>query len=80
MIGWLGALCFAFCAAPQAIECYKKGHAEGLSTTFLLLWTVGEILTLIAIVQDAPLGYLLLNYGLNLLFLTVIWYYKLRPQ
>lgn len=80
IIGWVGAFMLALCGLPQAIECIRRGNAEGLNLTFLLLWTAGEIATLFAISTDAPLYYLFLNYGLNLVFLTVIWRYKLWPR
>lgn len=77
MLGWIGATLFALCGAPQAWHCYRNGNAHGLSVSFLLMWTVGEILTMVAVIQDAPLGYLLFNYVANLVFLGIIWYYKL---
>jgi uncharacterized protein with PQ loop repeat len=81
MLGWLGSIMLAFCGLPQAIKTLKDGHSKGLDAFFLLLWTFGEIFTLIAICNTAPnLLYLLFNYGLNIVFLSVIWYYRFFPR
>lgn len=81
MIGWIGSLALALCGLPQALKCIKDRNANGLDTTFLVLWTVGEALTLAAVSHDASsLIYLLFNYASNLLFLSIIWYYKLVPS
>lgn len=79
-LGWLGSIALASCGLPQAYTSIRTGKTEGLNVWFLVLWTVGEILTLAAISKDAPLGYLLLNYGCNLVFLSIIWRYYLWPR
>ena len=78
IIGWAGAVLFALCAAPQAIYCYKNKSAEGLSWPFLLMWSGGEILTLLYIVFTTADIILLVNYVFNLLCLVVILWYKIR--
>ena len=80
MIGWLGSLFLGFCGLPQALKAYRDGHVEGLDPGLLVLWTLGEIFTGYAVLGDAPLGYLILNYGLNLVFLSVLWRYWLSPR
>lgn len=79
-LGWLGSIMLSLCAAPQAYECYKQGHAKGLSKVFLGLWSLGEILTLIAVSHEAPKAYLICNYLSNIMFLSVIWYYLMHPK
>lgn len=79
-LGWLGGLCLASCGFPAAVQAYREGHAKGLNLWFLILWTLGEIFTIFAITSDAPLGYLLFNYGSNLVFLAIIWRYKIFPR
>lgn len=76
IIGWMGAVLFAICGLPQAIQCYREGHASGLNWFFLLAWFFGEVLTIIYVwpKSDYPL---LFNYFLNLLFLIVIIRYKI---
>jgi uncharacterized protein with PQ loop repeat len=80
LIGWIGAIAFGLCGFPQALMAHKEGHAEGLSMACLALWTIGEICTIYAVSVDAPRPYLVSNYLANLLFLGVIWRYKLLPR
>ncbi len=44
MLGWVGAIFFAFCAVPQVIRTLKDGHAENLSSLFLWMWFSGALL------------------------------------
>lgn len=78
-MGWIGSFLLAICGLPQAMKSLRQGHSKGLSTYFLVLWSVGEVFTLIAVV-DLKVDYLLLNYISNLLFLLIIWFYKLYPR
>jgi uncharacterized protein with PQ loop repeat len=75
-MGWIGSIFLALCGVPQAYQCYNQKHAKGINTVFLVLWTAGEIFTLIAVAQEAPLSYLLFNYTANLVCLGIIWRYK----
>lgn len=79
LMGLIGSICLAICGVPQAYMSYKQGHSEGISLGFLLLWTIGEIFTIIYIIPKADLP-LLLNYSFNLIFLSVIWRYRLCPR
>lgn len=78
-IGYIGAICFALSALPQAYDCYKNKTAKGLSTWFLMLWLIGEVAMLIYVVPkgDKPL---ILNYILNLSCLLVILKYKFYSE
>lgn len=80
MIGWVGAICFGLTGLPQALRAHKDGHADGLSVGFLWLWSLGEIFTAWAVIQDAPVPYLLWNYAMNALFLAIMWKYKIWPR
>jgi uncharacterized protein with PQ loop repeat len=79
-IGWVGSILFSVCGLPQSIKTWKDGNADGLDMNFLLLWTGGEIFTLIAVLDQAPKIYLIFNYFSNLIFLLVIWRFKLYPR
>lgn len=84
IIGWIGGAGFAVCAMPQVHKCYKQGHAHGISYLFLLLWTLGEVCTLVyVLLQDLTLreqAPLLLNYIVNLICMIAIWRYRLFPK
>ena len=78
LIGWLGALCFAFCGFPQAYQSHIQGHADGVNPAFMLLWFLGEVFSMIYVYYthgfDKPL---FTNYFLNLTFISIILYYML---
>jgi len=80
-LGWLGAIAFTVCAIPQAVQCWRQGHSEGISILFLLVWLTGEVCMLSAI----PLTYgwvswLMVNYIGNTLSLLVIMRFRLWPR
>lgn len=77
IIGWIGAIAFAVCGAPQAWQSYKTKTAEGVSSLFLYLWLIGEIATIIYVIPKGHLP-LLFNYLANLVFISIILYYKVR--
>jgi MtN3 and saliva related transmembrane protein len=79
IIGWLGSILLAFCGLPQAIESYKTKSSEGLTWGFLFMWFVGEILTIIYILPQMVLP-LIFNYTANIIFLSIIIYYKINPK
>ena len=79
MIGWFGSILLAFCGLPQAIESYKTKSSEGLTWGFIGMWFVGEIMTIIYILPQMVLP-LLFNYSANVLFLSIIIYYKIKPK
>ena len=79
IFGWVGSALFAFCGLPQAIECYRAGHSRGLSWGFLLSWLFGEIFTLAYVFPKADYP-LLFNYALNLVFLFIMLYFKIKPR
>ena len=79
MIGWFGSILLAFCGLPQAIESYKTKSSEGLTWGFILMWFVGEIFTIIYILPQMVLP-LLFNYTANIIFLSIIIYYKINPK
>lgn len=79
-IGWIGAICFAVCALPQAIHCYRTKSAEGIDNLFLILWVSGEILTLVYILGTSRQLPLIFNYIFNLACLFFIVKYKIKKQ
>ena len=78
-LGWLGSTCLALCGFPQAWLSWKQGHSSGVSSGLLILWSVGEVLTLFYVLEkaDAPL---IFNYASNLAALSIICYYRWRPR
>jgi hypothetical protein len=77
MIGYIGNILLTACGAPEAYKAFKTKQCT-LTWSFLFMCFVGEVLTLAAIINDAPLGYLLLNYGANIFFISIMLHYKIR--
>ena len=76
IVGWLGSSALALCALPQVIQCIKTKSAEGVNLAFLLLWLFGEIFTLLYVLIQHGFDYpLLFNYGLNIIFISIILYF-----
>ena len=78
-IGWIGSILLAFCGLPQAIESYKTKSSEGLTWGFIGMWFIGEICTFVYILPRLDLP-LLFNYTANIIFLSIIIFYKLCPK
>ena len=77
--GWLGSILLAICAVPLAYRSLVDGHSKGVDTLFLVIWTLGEICTLTYVLYNWDLP-LILNYGLNLVFIGIVVYYKVKPR
>lgn len=79
LIGWIGSVIFTISSLTQLINNIKTGNSNGLTWSFLLLWLLGEILTLIYVVLlvNYPL---IFTYTCDILILLVIIYYKLFPR
>jgi uncharacterized protein with PQ loop repeat len=75
LIGIVGAIALALCPLPQAVETVKLKSIAGLSKTFLVLWLVGEVTTLVYVLGTTADPILLANYIVNLTCLGVILSY-----
>ena len=73
-IGWLGSILLAICGLPEAYFAITTGTTS-LSYIFLILWGSGEIFTLFYLTQKnkkIKLLPLFLNYGLNIVFISIL--------
>jgi uncharacterized protein with PQ loop repeat len=78
-IGWFGSVCFSLSALPQAYKSWSEGHSKGISWGLLILSFLGELCSLVYIYPLNILAFVI-NYVLNLVFLSIIIYYKLVPR
>jgi uncharacterized protein with PQ loop repeat len=76
ILGWLGGIFLSICAFPQVIKVSREKNADGMSHLNLWLWFFGEVFMLLYIVFQQFSLPLLLNYSLNLVFVTIMIYYK----
>ena len=80
-LGWLGSLAFMLCAIPQAVQCWRQGHARGISPTFLCIWLIGEVCMLTAVpMQCGWVPWLMMGYIGNTACLLIIFHYYLFPR
>ncbi len=79
LIGWVGGILLAICGVPQAYQSWKEGNSKGISWVFLWLWLAGEIMVLIYIFPKYLIP-LILNYGLNIIVISIIIWYKWFPR
>jgi hypothetical protein len=73
-LGWVASICLALCGAPEAYFALKTGICN-LGWTMLFLWGVGEVFALIYTLhknKQVKLLPLIFNYGLNILFISVM--------
>lgn len=80
VIGWIGAVCFALCAVPQAWLSWRQGHSKGVSASFLAMWFIGEVCMLGYSLIEIDSLQIIVNYIFNLACLLVIISYKVRPR
>jgi hypothetical protein len=78
-ISYIGSILLAVCAAPLAWRSFRDGHSNGIDGLALICWSLGELFTLVYVLYLWN-GALILNYGLNFLFLCVIVKFKLKPR
>lgn len=77
--GWFGSLLLAICGLPQAIKSFKDKNSDGVSIYFILMWLLGEIFQLIYCLDKLVLP-IILNCILNLVFVSVIFYFKVKSK
>lgn len=79
MLGIAGALLLGGCCLPQTIKTIRSNRTDDISWGFLLMWSVGEILTLSYVICQSVVDKIMVfNYLLNLCLLAPIIYIKWR--
>jgi len=78
-LGWIGATLLSFCPLPEVIYAYKRKDSH-LSWWFLALWGAGEVCIAIPVLFRIKEPFLILNYLLNILFISIIVYYKAKKK
>lgn len=77
ILGWIGSICLSLCGLPLVIRTIKDGHSNGVDSIFLVVWLVGEIAALLYSLDKDVLP-LLINYGFNIVFITIVIWYKTK--
>ena len=79
IFGYVGAFSLAACALPQLLKTIRTRSAEDFDWYFLWLWLIGDACMLSYSVLQYN-GLLVLNYGMNLVPICVILYFKLLTK
>ena len=79
VVGWVGALLLAFCGLPQALHSWRAGSSDGVTWGLISMWGLGEVFTIVYVFprMDWPL---LFNYSANIVFISVIMWFKVFPK
>jgi uncharacterized protein with PQ loop repeat len=81
LIGWLGLFILIICNIPQVITSIKAKSFEGLSISSIVLKLIGFILLLLYVMMDSNIQMpLILNYGLNSIFLLWILFIYVKRR
>ena len=79
-VGMLGALLFAICGLPLAIDCYKKGYSTE-NIQFIWIWFIGEILSTVYVISEIGFNIpLLLNYFCSIILIGIVLRYEYFPR
>ena len=76
VIGTIGNILLALCAIPATALTIARGECR-LDTSFLTLWTLGEVMVFSYVLYLANYP-LLLNYSVNTLCCLIMCGYKLK--
>ena len=79
IIGYIGSFLLAICGFPLAYRSWKEGHSKNVDKTFFYIWFFGEVFCFIYVLALDKLP-LILNYGVNLVLLLVVFKYMIRPR
>ena len=55
MLGWVRSVLLTLCSVPQVIKCHKEQHAKGLAWSFLLMWLVGLLFSVVYSIEKTAL-------------------------
>ena len=78
IVGIIGSILLALCGLPQAITSIRQKHSEGISSLFLSMWGIGELLVLAYILGTSVDLILVANYVVNIVLVGIIAFYKIR--
>lgn len=79
LLGWVGSILLAFCAAPQAWHSFKNKSSNGITWGMILMWFFGELCVFAYICPDG-IGPLFLNYLINIFLVCIILWYKIYDK
>jgi uncharacterized protein with PQ loop repeat len=76
MLGWSAGILLSLCGVPELLRAIQDSKCH-LGYGMLSCWLLGEILAAIHVYRSHRDFALLTNYGINIIILIVLWYYKI---
>lgn len=80
LLGYAAMMCLIVAAVPQAIKAVKEGHSKGMATGYLVLLLTGFTLMSSYLILNKPVWPVIINYGVNILMMLIIGFYKVFPR
>lgn len=74
---WGGSILLSTCSIPELIKSVRTKSCT-LTWSFLLMWLFGEIFILIPVLDKALGAFLVFNYSLNIVIISILCVYKYR--
>jgi hypothetical protein len=78
-LGWLGGIFLALCPLPEVYQALVSGTCN-ISFGMLSMWGLGEILVFISVTRinaaGISMGFLLFNYGINIICICFLFFIK----
>lgn len=75
ILGVIGSICFSVSAVPEVWSAFKT-HYVGVTHGTLMLWSIGELCSLIYVIFKDRDKIQIMNYFFNLMCIAVLIYYK----
>lgn len=75
-LGWIGSMLLAACGFPEVVKAFQTGECT-LTWSFLLMWFFGEIFILVPVLRDIKSKFLIFNYSINILFISILIWFKI---
>lgn len=76
-IAWCGSILLSFCGIPELLKTIRYKRCD-LSWGFLLMWGFGEVFILLPVISRKLGAFLVFNYTLNILIISLLIYYKVK--
>jgi len=77
-LGYLGGFLLAICGIPEAYKAIKEKQCN-VGNGMLFTWLTGEMCLFFYVIPTQDLS-LILNYLTNIIIVSILVYYKVRPK
>lgn len=79
-IGYIAMAFLMLAGIPQAYRIYKQGHAQGVSTYYIVMVLLGFITMMWYVLLTNKSIPLIVNYVINIISFAIMAWYKAYPR